>query len=291
MTSGHGWDFPEGTILGHEYAGEVVDLGPGAEGFKKGDFVTALPSGGCGHCEGCHAGNLTMCSAVQGAMGGYGEYLRVPATSSIKLPSTFTMADGALVEPFAVGLYGVRHANIRPGARVLVQGGGTVALTATYWAKHLGAGRVVATSRSQRRAELLLGMGADKFIQMGPNDQQEIVEALGGKPEIVLECAGAAGLLSQAVQHAGLFGHIVSMGFCTSPDPIIPALAGMKCAKITFTVGYTVRDFEYSADLMLARGVDPKMMITSTVSLDDVPEKFEMLRGPNNETKVQITLN
>src|SRR5262245_38081493 len=143
MTSGHGWDFPNGTIPGHEYAGEIVEVGSQVSGFKKGALVTALPSQGCGQCEACAHQHYTLCRNVGGLMGGYGEYLRVPTYVAVKLPQTFSLADGALVEPFAVSLYGVRMGQIRPGDRVLVLGGGPVALTTIFWAKRLGAGRVV----------------------------------------------------------------------------------------------------------------------------------------------------
>ncbi len=290
MTSGHGWDFPKGTVPGHEYAGEIVEVGAQVSSFRKGDLITALPSQGCGHCEACARGHYTLCHQAGGLMGGFGEYLRIPAYLAIRLPRTFSAADGALVEPFAVGLYGVRMAAIRPGDRVLVLGGGAVGLMAIYWARRLGAGRIVAASRSARRADLALTMGADAFVQTGENEKQEIVAALGRAPDVVFECAGAAGLLAQAIQHAGLYGHVVSMGFCTSPDPVIPAIAAYKGVRLSFAVGYTLRDFEYAADVMAADAVDHRKLITSVVSLDELPGTLEELRQPNLETKVQVSL-
>ncbi|TAL02600.1 MAG: alcohol dehydrogenase [Rhodospirillaceae bacterium] len=290
MTSGHGWDFPDGAVLGHEYAGEVVEVGSQVEGYKKGDIITALPAEGCGHCAACAHGNFPLCHNAHGVMGGFGEYLRVPAKVAVKLPAIFSLADGALVEPFAVGLHGVRMAAIKPGDRILVLGAGSVALTTIFWAKRLGGGRVVAASRSPRRADMALKMGADAFVRTEENEIQEVAEALGGAPDIVFECVGAAGLLAQAVQHAGLYGHVLSLGFCTSPDALIPALAGMKAVRISFPVGYALRDFRYVADMMLAGDIDPKMLITSVVPFDELPSVFEKLRGPNTQTKVQVSL-
>jgi (R,R)-butanediol dehydrogenase/meso-butanediol dehydrogenase/diacetyl reductase len=214
----------------------------------------------------------------------------VPTEVAVKLPKTFSLADGALVEPFAVGLHGVRVAGIRPGDRVLVQGGGSVALTTIFWAKRLGAGRVVAVSRSKRRAALALEMGADAFIQSDENEIANVAEALGGPPDIVFECVGAPGLLGQAMQHARLYGQVVSLGFCTAPDAIIPAIAGAKALRLSFPVGYALRDFQYAADMMLAGRADPKKMITKVIGLGDLPETFEMLRSPNTETKVQVSM-
>ena len=110
--------------------------------------------------------------------------------------------------------------------RVLVLGAGSVALCAIYWAKRLGAGRIVAMSRSARRRAMALEMGADTFIHYGDNEIDEVAEALGGPPDIVYECVGNPGFVMKGIQHVRTLGQVVSMGFCTAPDQIVPALAG-----------------------------------------------------------------
>jgi (R,R)-butanediol dehydrogenase/meso-butanediol dehydrogenase/diacetyl reductase len=289
MTSGHAFDYAPGSVMGHEYAGEIVELGAGVEGFRKGDLITAIPAAGCGHCEACAEGNWYLCPNTTGAMGGYGQYMKIPAAAALKLPGALSMADGALVEPMAVGRYAVRGTNLRAGDRILVLGGGPVALAVIFWARRLGAGRIVAASRSERRAAMTLAMGADAFVQSGEAERQEFVEALGGAPDIVFECVGVEGQLQRAIEHVRIFGQVVSMGFCTSPDAFLPALAGMKSVRLSFPTGSTLRDFQQVADLWDAGHADPKMMITSETSLDDLPTVFEALRGPNDETKVHIT--
>jgi len=204
------------------------------------------------------------------------------------LPSTLSAADGALIEPLAVGLYGVRMSRIQPGDRVLVLGAGSVALCTIYWAKRLGASRIVAMSRSARRKEMSLQMGADAFVQYGDNEVGEVIEALGGKPDIVYECVGIPGFLMKGVQHVRDLGQVISMGFCTSPDTIIPAVAGFKGVSLQFPVGYSLKDFQYAADVMDNGHVDPKILISSVVPLDQLPATFDKLRGANNETKVQV---
>jgi len=170
MTEGHQWQFSPGTVPGHEYSGEIVEIGANVTGFRAGDLITALPSTGCGHCEACHHGNLALCHNAPGVMA---EMMRIPASVAIKLPATLSAADGALIEPLAVGLYGVRMSGIQPGDRVLVMGAGAVALCTIYWARRLGAGRIVAMSRSARRQALALEMGADAFVGLA-------ADAVGG---------------------------------------------------------------------------------------------------------------
>ena len=292
MTKGGVFDFPPGSQFGHEYAGEILEVGRNVTTFRPGGRIAVLPSIACGVCEACRShGNNVLCHAGSGsAMVGFAELAKVPAGVATALPAVLSMADGALIEPLAVSLYGTELARIRPGDRVLVLGGGTVALYAIYWARRLGAGRIVAMSRSARRKALALAMGANAFVSYGQDEVQEAKEALGGSPQIVLECVGAEGMLSKAVLHAAQFGRIVSLGFCTSPDPVIPAIAAYKCASIQFAVGYSMKEFLYIADQMDKGHCDPKAIITRSIPLIDLPAEIERLRGANGETKVHVLL-
>jgi 2-desacetyl-2-hydroxyethyl bacteriochlorophyllide A dehydrogenase len=288
MTSGHGWDFPTGIILGHEYAGEIVAVGRDVAHLRVGEAIAGMPSGGCGLCQACRHGQARLCAAREAAMGGFAEYLLVPVSAAVRLPQSLSLPDGALVEPLAVGLHGVGMSAIRPGARVLVLGAGAVGLATLFWARRLGAARVVMASRSPTRAEMALAMGADAFIETGEGEGERIAAALGGAPDIVFECVGAVGLLTQAIELVRHFGEVVSLGFCTAPDPVIPAVAATKQIRISFPLAYTRREFEHAADRMHAGKVDPAMMITSVISLDVLPAVFEEMREPNRQTKVQV---
>jgi threonine dehydrogenase-like Zn-dependent dehydrogenase len=235
--------------------------------------------------------NNVLCQAMPStAMVGFAELAKVPTSVATKLPSVLSMADGALIEPLAISLYGVKLSQIKPGDRVLILGGGTVALYAIYWARRLGAGKIVAMSRSHRRKDLCLEMGADTFIPYGDNEIGEAIEALGGSPQLVFECVGAEGMLGKAVMHVAQFGKIVSLGFCTAPDPLIPGMASYKCASIQFAVGYSMTEFHYIADQMDKGHCDPKAIVSNEVALLDLPTTMARLRGPNEETKVHVVM-
>lgn len=291
MTRGALFDYGAGSQFGHEYAGEIVAIGPQVEGFRTGENIAVIPSLACGHCQGCAHGNNTLCTNKPGhAMLGFAEYARIPADVAVKLPRTLSLSDGALIEPLAISLYGVKRSAITPGDNVLVLGAGSVALYTIYWARRRGARRIVAMSRAGRRRDLALAMGADDFIQYGDGEVFEVTEALGGAPNVVFECVGAPGMLAKAIDHVAPLGKIVSLGFCTSPDPLTPALGALKCASLQFVLGYGMDEFRYIAEYMDKGHVDPKTIISNEIRLPDLPSMMSALRCPNNETKVHVLL-
>lgn len=289
MTSGHS-DFvlQPGSQFGHEFAGEVVALGRDVNEFKIGDRIAAMPAIGCGHCEYCAAGSPAFCAKLRTMSAGFAEYLSVAASVSVKLPQSLSLADGALVEPLAVGLHGVALANVQAGARVLVLGAGSVGLAAVFWARQMGAGRIVAASPSTRRAEMAIALGADAFETLGEGEQERISQALGGSPDVVLECTGAVGTTAKAIELVKPVGTVVSMGFCTAPDPIFPAIATLKQVTIKFSLVYSFNEFTHCVDVLNSGRIEPRLMITDTVSLKDFPETLETLRKGSPQTKVHV---
>ncbi|MBY0399333.1 alcohol dehydrogenase catalytic domain-containing protein, partial [Myxococcota bacterium] len=152
-------------VYGHEFAGEVVARGALVRGIPIGARVTAQCVTACGRCEECARGHLCFCpNWKQHPTGGFGQYMTIPEREAYVLPPPLTLEDGALVEPLAVGLRGVRLAEVAPGARVLVLGAGPIGLCAAYWAKRRGAAKVVVTAPSDRRRKFALAMGADAFV-------------------------------------------------------------------------------------------------------------------------------
>jgi len=289
MTDGHATCFPAESVLGHEFAGEVMALGPGVETFKRGDAVAGLAITGCGRCANCIAGDPMWCErGFIPAMGGFGQYTVVKAFSAIKLPSSLSLEDGALIEPLAVGLHGVALAGIAPGARVLVLGTGSIGLSAAFWARRLGATRVVAASRSDRGSAHALRMGVTRFEPFGEEFAARIGAALAGPPDVVLECIGVPGMLGQAIELVRPRGTVVVLGNCMLPDTVVPALMLFKQVRVQGSMVYSRREFEVVADAMDAGAVEPRSMITDRVSLAALPDAFEALRRPTYQCKTLV---
>ena len=279
---------PSGTVLGHEYAGRIAAIGSKVDRVRIGEHVAVFPVHGCGHCATCLSGLPAWCPQMRFDGGGYGQYALAEQHQIVKLPNTLSLADGALVEPMAVGLHGVRLARSEPGARVLVVGAGPIGLAAAYWARRQGAGRVAVTASSTRRAELALGMGAHAFIDPADTSPGAVEAALGGPPDVVYECVGKPGLIQRCIEYCRPRGTVVVLGLCTPPDTFLPFQLVTKELTLQASAFYEVRDFEIAADVLDREGDAPRAMVTDLVGLDALPAAFEALRHRSSQCKVLV---
>lgn len=283
MTSGSAFDVPCGTAMGHEYAGEVVAIGP--DGWLKvGDRVTALPMAGCGRCEACRADRPLHCPELRSMAGGYGEYTLIDQRVAMRLPASLSLEDGALVEPLASALRGVRKLDITPETRIAVIGVGAIGASAIFWARRAGADRIVALTRTRRHAELAQTMGADALV----TDAGALPDMLGGAPDIVIEAAGARGMLQQAIDLIRPAGTILSLGGCVVPDTILPVLGMWREATIRFSVAYGTSEFREAIDTLDSGAVAPRAMVGETIPLSALPERFEQMRTGSHAAKVMV---
>jgi len=109
-----------------------------------------------------------------------------------------------------------------------------------------------------------------------------------GLYDVVIECVGRPGILGQAIARACRRGTIVSLGYCFLGDPIVPALAGGREIRMLFPQLYTMQEFRWALDVLDQGAVEPREMLTRTVSLDELPEAFEKLRGNPAQCKVVV---
>jgi threonine dehydrogenase-like Zn-dependent dehydrogenase len=289
MTSGIGWQFPTDVPLGHEYAGEVVALGRGVTRLRQGDRIVSIPVSSCGTCEPCRSNRPLFCEAgYRAMMGGFGEFTLVDERFAIKLPDNVTYADGALCEPLASALNGMKLAGITLQTSVLVIGVGAIGAGSVYWARRLGAANVMASARSAWRAELAAKMGATGFIET-PALSERLVQELGGAPDVVVECTGAPGMLAMCIDLVKPCGTIVGLGICPTEDRLIPAVAVGKQLTIRFSSAYGYDEFHATVDALASGAVQPRAMIEETIPLSAVPDAVERMRaGKSLATKIMV---
>ncbi|MAT95288.1 MAG: alcohol dehydrogenase [Halioglobus sp.] len=289
-----------GQILGHEYVGEIVEVGARAEGdWQVGDRVCAMPFIACGHCLPCAAGRFFECAdkKVSGVddQGGFAEYVTTGSRETLLLPDTLELRSAALVEPLAVGIHAVRVAGVRAGSRVLIIGAGPIGLTTALWCRFFGARDVVISELAPARAALAKQMGATAVLHPDVEEGaegllQQYVDAAGAPPDVIFECVGAPGLIQQCIEMASYGSSVVPVGVCEQPDAIMPFLGLVKELRIQFAMAYNKDDFETSVAMLAEGRIDVTPMITDTVSLDELPEAFEALRTPSDQCKVLTQL-
>lgn len=287
---------PPGVILGHEFAGTVVETGRALPaGLKAGDRVTALPVLPCRHCDACTAGLVTLCpngrwlGNYADAPGAYAQYLAVRSDLVQKLPAGVSDDEAAMIEPLAVGHHIVGRAELMPGAAVLIMGGGPIGAAVALFARSAGASHVVVSEPAVARRERCMMLGATATIDPRSEDVAARFSALAGSaPGVVFECVGLPGMLRQAVQLGGVRSRIIVAGVVFEEDHLFPLDAIGRESAIIYSSGYTEGDFAAVIDALARREIDVAPLHTSTVNLDELPAMFESLRSNPAECKVLI---
>lgn len=287
-----------GTVLGHEFAGEIVESG--ATDWKPGERVTALPNNACGSCtaEGhreCRDGLGMICphNRLTGFSpsrpGGLAEYVKVPVGQALRLPDAVGDREGALIEPLAVGLHAVQSGKVGLADRVLVIGGGPIGLAVSAFSRQAGATHVVVSELASGRRETAARFGATAAIDPAAGDVGEaFARATGGAPDVIFECVGAAGLIQQCVDLSKPRGRVVVVGVCPTEDRVLPQRAMAKEISLQFVMGYGKPDWRRVLDLLDAGSIDPVPMVTDTVGLAELPAAFEALRRPSTQIKLLV---
>jgi (R,R)-butanediol dehydrogenase / meso-butanediol dehydrogenase / diacetyl reductase len=288
MTEDPAYGINPGDIIGHEFAGEIVALGRGASGLAVGDRVAVSPLRSCGNCESCRIGEVQWCAAFGLQGGGYAEFALTRPNQCVRLPGTISMADGAIVEPLAVALHGVRLSGLKAGDTVLILGAGPIGLAVAFWCRRMGATNVVVQDIADYQRDRALAMGATGFSVDPANPVADAERSLGGKADIVFECVGMPGLIEQAVSQVRNRGTILLLGLCTRPDTFNSFAMLQKEVRLITSAFFTRGEFEAALDVLDAGAAEPRHLVTGTISLEDTPARFEALRQRTHDCKVLI---
>jgi len=285
-----------GSVMGHEFAGEVVSVGKAVtHQWKSGDRVAGFPTICCGEHTPCLslADRRQICGkgltiGLGQSPGAYADYVRLGASSGFRLPQSVSFREGAMVEPLAVGLHAVDMAKMARGATALVVGAGPVGLATILWAKFLGARHVIVSEKAEVRKAMAARFGATDAIDPSLPLTPQVERIAGAGPDVIFECVGAPGMIAATMMDAPRGCRIVVAGVCQQPDTIMPLMGIMKELELQFVLGYRPADFDYVIAMIASDRVDVSHMITDVIDLNALPGAFEALRKPSHQCKVML---
>jgi 2-desacetyl-2-hydroxyethyl bacteriochlorophyllide A dehydrogenase len=283
-----------GQVMGHEFSGEVAEIGGEVEGIVVGDRVTGPPIQPCGECAACRAGRRHLCetwttrSIAYGLPGAFAERVRIPdatlGDNVFKLPDPMTFEDGALVEPLAVGLHAVGRADTGPGDVALVLGLGTIGLQVAQVLLARGLTDVIGADLSALRHSVAEELGVTAV------SGDELAAAAGGRPiDVVFEATGAPALVQGAMELVRPAGTVVLIALYEEPAQIVPTLAVQKELTVRGSAIFTPGEFEEAVELLAAGKVRGRPLITHRLALEDLGEAFEAQLDKHAAIKVMIS--
>ena len=275
-------------ILGHEFSGEVVEVGPGVTNVKVGDRVAPDACQVCWECPRCKENRYSLCEklAFTGLMtdGAFAEYVNVPAYTMYKIPDNMSYETGALIEPLAVGMHAVRRAPLVIGDTVVIMGAGTIGLSTLMCAKAGGASKVYVVEVAKARKEYALKAGATAVLDPTEIDVvAKVKELTNGGADVVFECVGSDKTAPVAVELARSNGKVVIVGIFEKAAPLNFNTLSFTERQVIGSLAY-YGDFTPSIELISDGRINVEPLITGKISIDDIVEKgFEELVNRKEE--------
>lgn len=282
-------------IIGHEFSGEIVEIGDKVKKLKIGNRVTANPNLPCNDCYWCDRNQENMCKVHNNCLGtttngAMAEYINVKEHRIHILPDSVSFEEGATIEPLAVGIYSVNESGIKMGENAAVYGAGTIGLM-TIQALNVVGANIFVLEPLESKHKLALELGADTvLIPKNWKKIHRLTDKVG--PDHIFDCVGKGETIMSSINLVKRGGHITVVGM--DPEPFeIKNFYAMALGNISLRSIYAyIQDtFKTAINLLEKKKVNVKPMITKIIKLDDVPEMFEILSKPHDEIKVLVEID
>jgi threonine dehydrogenase-like Zn-dependent dehydrogenase len=214
------------TIMGHEFCGQVADVGPGVVGYQRGDWVGVSSVIACGRCEDCLDSNVHLCRTgeVFGMKrpGGFAEFCAAPVATLLPLPGTVSPVQGSLLEPLGNAVHALSLTSQRFPETVVILGAGTIGLFALQVARASGALRLIASDVSDARLDVAAQLGAETVLNPQKHDVVAVVQQMtrGRGADLVVDAVGAAETRHAAVKMVRRGGEVVWLGLHDDPTQL-----------------------------------------------------------------------
>ena len=283
-------------IMGHEFSGEISEVGGDAEYLSEGDRVAVDPLIRCGACEQCLRGRGNVCRNLRlmglHTGGAFAEYVSVPARNCHKLSDNVSFEEGSIAEPVSVAVHAVNRTPIRLGDTVAVIGAGVIGLTVLQAAKLAGAARVFVTDILDYRLDFARRLGADMTVNSAAEDPvEEIRKATDGLGvDVALEAVGLEVTVRQAMKMAAIGGKLTIIGNLARTMTLDIQDVVLKEFDIKGSYCYTPGDFRRATSFIKDRKIDVKSLVTDVLPLDEAKTGFELLHKKTDKVlKVLLT--
>ena len=288
------------SIIGHEFAGEVVEA-PKSSGFAIGGRVGVCPAIPCGHCPQCLRGNENLCPKLQAIGyeidGAFAEYIRVPAQAlalgnAHNLPDGISFEEAALIEPLACVLNGQNKVGLRQGDSVVILGSGPIGTMHIKLARLRGAGRIIVSEPNAARRLAALQAGADAAIDptLGDLRSEVLAQTRGQGADVVICAIGIPSLAAQAIGLACPGGRISLFAGFSKGDIGSLDINALHYGELTMVgaFGLQRRDYVDALHMVADRRIEVASMVTHRFGLSRVSDAFAMAES-GAAMKVAIT--
>ncbi|WP_340679681.1 L-threonine 3-dehydrogenase [Paraglaciecola sp.] len=286
----YNWDewsqktIPVPMVVGHEYAGEVIDIGQEVKGFSLGDRVSGEGHITCGHCRNCRGGRTHLCRNTVGVgvnrSGSFAEYLVIPAYNAFKLPDGISDDLASIFDPFGNAVHTALSFDL-VGEDVLITGAGPIGIMAAAVAKHVGARHVVITDINQYRLDLARKMGATRAVDVSKENLNDVMKDLGMTEgfDVGLEMSGVPSAFKGMLENMNNGGKIAMLGIPAQDMSIDWSQIIFKGLTIKGVYGREMFETWYKMTSLIQSGLDLSPIITHRFSIDEFQQGFDIMRS------------
>lgn len=275
--------------IGHEYVGEIVDMGQEVRGFEIGDRVSGEGHITCGFCRNCRAGRRHLCRNTFGVgvnrEGAFAEYLAIPAFNAFKIPADIDDELPAIFDPLGNAAHTALSFNL-VGEDALITGAGPIGCMAAAISRRVGARHVVVTDINDYRLDLAKQLGATRTVNVTCEGLPEVMEELRMTEgfDVGLEMSGAPTAFASMLERMNHGGKVALLGFLPSNATVDWNQVIFKGLEIKGIYGREMFETWYKMTALLQSGLDVHGIITHRFKVDDYEEAFAaMLSGESGK--------
>lgn len=271
-------------VIGHEYVGEIVDMGRGVENLKIGDRVTGEGHIACGHCRNCRRGKLHVCensiSVGVNRDGAFAEYLSLPATNAVKLDPRIPDEIATIMDPFGNATHTALAFSVL-GEDVLITGAGLIGNMATAICKFAGARYIVVSDMSEYRLNIAKKMGATITVNLSKGETigQAVKDLKMRGFDVGLEMSGAPTAFCDMINHMYNGSKIALLGILSNSTTVDWNTIIFKALTLKGIYGREMWETWYKMEQMLISGLDLTPVITHRFPIDDFQKGFDVMES------------